>query len=1094
MTYNTPNTSEQFASHIPALVVLMKLGWTYCPIESLMALRNHSTREVVLRPVLTEFLQGHRFEYRGEHFPLSSEGIQQVIKAVTSPGMGQGLLTANETVYDMLTLGVTVNEFMPDGRRHSVTVPLVDWQDEDRNQFHITEEMEVMNESGTGNRRPDMVGFLNGIPVVVIEAKKAASGNPNKSMIGESISQMIRNQRTDEIPRLFAYSQVLLAISKTEGRYGTTNTPAKFWSKWQDETISNADRQAIKDQSLSSEQIDLLFADKPPRMRAYFEALWEHPVLPTEQDELLIGVLRKNRLLALLRYYILFQKNMKVIARYQQYFGIQALLERITQVDQRGTRKGGMVWHTTGSGKSFTMVYLSKMLVLNEALKQCRVVVVTDRVDLEKQLSKTFAASGALGATTSGKDEAGTARMSSGRELAHEIGQGKQRVVFTLVQKFLSAVKHEACYNPSENLLVLVDEGHRSHGGENHIRMKQALPNAGYIAFTGTPLFKKDKAEAEDTFGPIVHAYTMRRAVEDRTVTPLLYEERKPELDVNQKSIDYWFETKTHDLSEQQKADLKKKYAKRGAIYGAEGRIKLIANDIAMHFHQYYKRFDNGLKGQIACDSKLSAIRYKRFLDETDLVTSRIVISPDDTREGHTSVDEAKLPEVQQWWKDNVPGDPYEYERETIEHFGTDGDPDLLIVVDKLLTGFDEPRNAVLYIDKPLKDHSLIQAIARVNRLHEAKSFGMLIDYRGILAELDTALKKYQDLEQNTQGGFDIDDIDGLYRNVDTQYKQLPKLHQELWSFFKDVKNTRDDQAFRQVLMPRYAADADGVEYDTRQELRESFYETLTNFGKCFQLARSTQGFYEDSSFPEELINTYKRDLKFFVALRHQARQDAQETVDYTVYEKQVRYIVDSEVTSSGIHAGPDTIDVEKLGQDPEQWDEEKTRNEADVIRTRTRKTIEQELGDDPYAKKRFSELLKKAIEEAEALFDYPKKQYALFKEVEEEVRNRRVPGVPESLQDNPHARAYFGVFRLVAGDEAVDQHMVERPDELVELALQIEQTVQQIVAENSVNPSGIEAGIRKALLPDLFSRFGMDQAKAMLDEIIQIVRNGVRR
>lgn len=1094
MTTITPNTTELYASHIPALATLINLGWRYLSPAKVLELRNQSTREVLLKPVLIDFLKQHRFEYKGEHYPLTADGIQQVLNALSSPGLAQGLMTANEAVHDMLTLGVTVNEFMPDGRRHAATVPLLDWHEPDNNHFQITEEMEIQSAHATHTRRPDLVGFVNGIPLVVIEAKRAASGNPNKSMIQESISQMLRNQGQDEIPLLFAYAQLLLAISLTEGRYGTTRTPLKFWSRWQEQQISEEELHRLKNQPLSEEDRKALFADKPAKVRRYFEELWSKPVLPTEQDELLIGVLRPERLLAFIRFYTLFSKGMKVVARYQQFFGIEALLKRITTVGPDGARQGGVVWHTTGSGKSFTMVFLSKALILNDALKACRVLVVTDRVDLEKQLSRTFAESGALGVASAASGDARKARMDSGRALAKEIGKGQRRVIFTLIQKFLSAIKHPECENRSENLLVLVDEGHRSHGGENHVRMRRALPNAGYIAFTGTPLLKKDREETVETFGPIVHAYTMRKAVEDGTVAPLLYEERRPALDLNQKAIDSWFDKITQGLSDDQKADLKRKYAKRGVVYGARQRIKLIAWDIATHFHHHYKRRDTGLKGQVACDSKLAAIRYKQFLDETGLVTSRIVISPADTREGHSEVDEATLPEVLQWWTNNIKGDPYEYERETIDHFATDGPPDLLIVVDKLLTGFDEPRNAVLYIDKPLKGHTLIQAIARVNRLHEQKPFGMLIDYRGILKELDTAIRDYQDLEERTQGGYDIDDIDGLYRNVDTEYKRLPLLHDRLWSFFKGVENTADQEAFRQVLMPKYQQDEDGVDIDRRQQLREDFYEALTAFGMCLKLALSSQSFFEDRSFSDDMIRRYKQDLKWFVALRQIASRDAQETVDYSAYEKQIRNMIDDDVTGVEVREGQGVYAVDRIGDNPEEWDEQKTRNEADTIRTRTRKTIEQDLRDDPYAQKVFSELLKQAIEEADALFDYPGKQYALLKEVEEEVTSRQVPGIPERLQDKPHARAYFGVFRLTLGDKWVAKELASQPDDLTDQALAIDEVVERVVAENSLNPQGIDAGIRKELLPSLYKRFGLEKAKDILDQIIHIVRVGLQR
>ncbi len=517
--------------------------------------------------------------------------------------------------------------------------------------------------------------------------------------------------------------------------------------------------------------------------------------------------------------------------------------------------------------------------------------------------------------------------------------------------------------------------------------MRQALPNAAFIAFTGTPLLHKDKTT--NKFGPILHAYTMQRAVEDGTVTPLLYEERIPELGTNAKAIDKWFDRITEGLTDKQKADLKKKFAKKGAVYQSESRIELIAHDISDHFT---KNIPDGMKGQLATDSKLSAIRYKKYLDEIGLLSSAVVISPPDTREGHVEVDESQLPELQQWWQDNVGNQNDEtYTKEVVRRFAEEDDPQLLIVVDKLLTGFDEPRNAVLYIDKPLRDHNLIQAIARINRLHEKKQFGLLIDYRGILKELDTALEAYQELEERTQGGFDIDDLAGLYRQTSTEYKKLPMLHESLWALFKDVKNRGDLEQFRQVLIPQYEKDEMGELYDMRQKVRDDFYEAVKNFGFCLEIALGSASFYEDSSFTEEDIKTWKYDLKFFTNLRRITLQDAGETVDYSAYATRIKKIIDKHVVGEDIKEPEGGYLVNELGKKdaPADCSEEKTRNETDIIRTRIKKTIEQDLQDNPYAQKIFSELLEEAIKEAEAQFEHPYKQYALFKDLEEQVEKK---------------------------------------------------------------------------------------------------------
>ncbi len=649
------------------------------------------------------------------------------------------------------------------------------------------------------------------------------------------------------------------------------------------------------------------------------------------------------------------------------------------------------------------------------------------------------------------------------------------------------------CVNNSSDIIVLIDEGHRSHGGENNIRMKQALPNAAFVAFTGTPLLKDDKTT--NKFGPIVHAYTMQRAVEDQTVTPLLYEERIPDLDVNERAIDSWFERITEGLSDDQKADLKRKFAKKGQVYGSDDRIRLIALDIANHF---VKNIDEGLKGQLACDSKASAIKYKKYLDEAGLFESAVVMSPPDSREGNTAVDEATTPEVTQWWKDNVGSlDEQAYTKHLIERFDNDDSLKMLIVVDKLLTGFDEPKNSVLYIDKPLKEHNLIQAIARVNRLHPKKKFGLLIDYRGILAELDTTIQKYQDLASRTQGGYDINDIAGLYNQMSTEYKRLPQLYKQLWAIFDGVNNKNDIEQLRQVLVPKIE-EREGELVDVHLKVREDFYEALTAFASCLKVALQSATFFEDKSFSEQDRRHYKETVKQFSSLRQLVQQDAGEKIDYDEYAEQVKKLLDKHVVGVEVKEPGGVYEVGKMGQkqQPEDWGEDKTRNETDIIKTRVTRMIEQELRDDPYAQEAFSKLLRQAIEEAEKLFDHPLKQYMLFREFEEQVQERRLNDIPDAFAGNRHAQAYFGVFKKVLPEAlAVLDQQVQ--DKWIKVAFEIDQEVETSVAENSINPQNIEADIRKKLLPRMFKECkaiggGMDQAKKIVEMIVQITRVGL--
>lgn len=1091
-TPHVPRFQEEYSAKLPALALLTNIGWEFLSPSKALAARGGKLDEVVLRSVLREQLQKRRFVFAGKSHSLSNKSIDNLVTEMCSPALNEGLATANEKLYNHMLYGISVTEFV-DGKKATPTIPLIDWQTPSNNSFIFTEEFSVTRSNGVETRRPDIVCFVNGIPLVVIEAKRP-DGHSNKGpTIDEGISQSLRNQRHDEIPKLFAYSQLLLSINGVDGRYATQGTKKKFWAAWREEDISVAEQCELKNRKLTQQQKDAIFGYRPTKDIDWYESLIAGGELAvSEQDTLIISLLKPSRLLEMIRYFTLFDKKAgKIIARYQQVFGIKRLIERINTDSPKGGREGGVIWHTTGSGKSFTMVFLSKAMILHDTLKQCRVVVITDRTDLEEQLSRTFKTGGEL----TSERQMSAAIATSGTRLAEQIGSGTERIIFSLIQKFNSATKLPECFNDSRDIIVLIDEGHRSQGGENSIRMRLSLPNASFVAFTGTPLLKDNKTT--NKFGSIVHAYTMQRAVEDKAVTPLLYEERRPDIDVNERAIDTWFSRITEGLSEEQRADLKRKYARKGAVYSAEDRIRLIALDIANHF---VNSIDDGLKGQLACEDKQAAILYKKYLDETGLFESALVMSAPDDREGNTSVDEKDSPVVTQWWKENIGSmDATTYRKKVVDRFEKDDKLKMLIVVDKLLTGFDEPKNAVLYIDKNLKEHNLIQAIARVNRLHPKKSFGLLIDYRGILAELDTTIQKYQDMASKTQGGFDINDIEGLYGQMSTEYRKLPHLYKAVWAIFENVENKGDIEALRQVLVPKLK-EIGGSMVDVNQKTRDDFCAALSEFATCLKVALQSASFFEDTRFTDDDRKHYKDTIKQLTSLRQIALSDAGETVDYDEYAEQVKKLMDKHVVGIEIREAEGKYDVGAMGasEQPEEWKEDKTRNETDIIKTRVTRTIEQGLRDDPYAQESFSELLLQAIAEADALFDHPLKQYLLFKEFEERVEARQLDDIPDAFEGSAHAQSYYGVLKKEL-PEAFVAPSEEDIDKLVVLAKQIDGDVEKAVAENSINPQNIESAIRKALLPKLFAVCkahggGTQQATKIIEWVVQISRNGLAK
>src|SRR5919202_1005361 len=708
---DAPSFREALISQIPALQLLVNLGYTYLNPERALAARGSRLGNVLLEDILERQIRKiNRIETRGRTYPFSDSNIKPTILRLKNEPF-DGPIRTNERLYNLLTLGTSLPQTI-EGHTKSYTLRYIDWQNPANNVYHVSDEFSVERSRSHDTRRPDIVLFVNGIPLVVIECKRPDLDADGEKAVVEGISQMLRNQRENEIPHLFVFSQLLLAISTNDALYGTTRTPRKFWAVWSEEGDVEAEVHRLINRRLDTVGKYQLYTHREhgPSIRRYFDAHEQAgDRLPTAQDRLLCSLLRPRRLLELIYQYIVFDGGDKKIARYQQYFAIQATLKRVRQLNADGRRDGGVIWHTTGSGKSLTMVMLAKALALHPDIENPRVILVTDRVDLDRQIWGTFKACG--------KD---VVQATSGEDLVKLVGNGKADLITTVINK-LDKVAASNITEPSPNIFVLVDESHRSQYGSFHAKLRQVFPHACYIGFTGTPLTKAEKSTAS-RFGGFIHKYTMRQAVEDEAVVPLLYEGRMAEVGVDHTAIDQWFERVTRPLSLEQKRDLKRKFSRSEEISATEQRIQQIAYDITRHFADNFK--GTGRKAQLAASSKATALLYKRYLDDFGEISSDVIISAPDTREGNDEVDEVRVPEVQGFWKRMMErfGSEKQYNAEIVESFGREDGVELLIVVDKLLVGFDEPRNTVLYIDKPLKDHSILQAIARVNRCSRART------------------------------------------------------------------------------------------------------------------------------------------------------------------------------------------------------------------------------------------------------------------------------------------------------------------------------------------------------------------------------------
>jgi len=970
---------EDLSSLLPAVTLLEKLGYRYLTPSENLALRGGRTSKLILEDVLRQQLRKlNCITFKGKQYKFSEGNIQKAVQSLAGIPF-DSLINTSEQVYDLLTLGRSLEQTI-DGYTKSFSLHYIDWKHPENNVYHVCDEFVLERHHSKLTRRPDIVLFVNGIPLAVIECKRPDL----KDAVEEGISQHLRNQRSDEIPQLFTYSQILLSVSQNKALYGTTGTPAKFWARWKEEDQDAQDKilQSLVNATPDEAFKKKLFAERTAEHRAYMEGLWQSGNrLPSPQDRAIHSLLRPARLMELIYQFIVFDNKEKKIARYQQYFAVKATLKRVTQHRGDSRRPGGVIWHTTGSGKSLTMVMLAKALALEPSIANPRIVLVTDRVDLDDQIYRTFHACG--------KD---VVQAKTGEHLIDLIAHNKAGIITTIIDKFESASRKRKIRDESSNIFVLVDESHRSQYGVSHAKMRNVFPNACYIGFTGTPLLKKEKATARK-FGGFIHKYTMNQAVADGAVTPLLYEGRMSELHGDRDQIDKWFERITKDLTPEQKADLKKKFRREEELSKSEQRIAEIAYDIGQHFKANFR--GTGKKGQLAVSSKAMALRYKHYFDEFGDVTTEVIISPPDTREGNQTVDEDALEEVQAFWKSMMAkyGSDQKYQDSIINAFKHSDEPEILIVVDKLLTGFDAPRNSVLYLDKRLKEHNILQAIARVNRLFEGKDYGLIIDYRGIFGELNEAIDTYAALENE---GFDREDVEGTLTDVSEEIRLLPQRHTNVWEVFKEVTNQKDLEAMQRHLEP--------------EDRRQLFYERLATFAKTLQLALANAKFQEET--PEKKIARYKEDLKYFLNLRQAVKQRYGESVDYSSYEKQIRNLVNQYIGADAVKQLIEPVNVFAIDEFEKEIESiEGDAAKADAIASRVKKTIHEKMEEDPALYKRLSELIDEAIADHRAKRLSDMEYLKRIRGTLDELRGKGNSDLPERLKGHDDAKAYYRVL-----------------------------------------------------------------------------------
>lgn len=1056
-----PSINEDHISQIPALQLLINLGYTYVSPRRAEQLRGGKHSNVLLEDILrTQLKELNSIRVSTSKTSIfTDDNIERGILALKHLPMNEGYIAACEKAYNLLTLGHALEQTV-DGDKKSYTMQFIDWRHPERNVFHVTEEYSVIRSTSSELYRPDIVLFVNGIPLGIIECKRPDM----KSPLQQAISQHLRNQQEDGIRNLYVYAQVLLSLATQEASYATNATKERFWAAWRQKFEYPSDQETyetslneIKNKKLPDAVKNELFEGRFRYVREHFDALEQEIVLPTEQDNYLYGLCRPSRLLDLTFNYILFDNGVKKIARYQQYFAIKKAMRQLREVNG-DRRKGGVIWHTQGSGKSLTMVMLAQAIAVDSSIKNPKIILVTDRTDLDIQLTATFRKCGIF-----------VENATTGQRLVELLESNSDAVITTIINKFVAAVNKINIPLTSPNIFVLIDEGHRTQHGAFNIDMQKTLPNACFIAMTGTPIFKKDKSTAAK-FGGIIDTYTVDEAVTDKAVVPLLYEGRLALQDVNAGPVDTFFDLVSEPMTDYQKADIKKKFTRTDHLNSAEQKMRMIAWDISKHFRDNWQ--GTPFKAQLVCDTKLNAIKYKEFLDEIGIVSSEVLISAIDEREGEDSAFEQSNQKEQQFWRKMMDehGNAKRYERNIVARFHHQPEPEIIIVVDKLLTGFDEPKNTVLYLTRNLQSHKLLQAIARVNRIYPDKEFGYIIDYYGVIENLNDALQLYSSFEE-----FDADDLEGTMTNITEEINKLPQKHADLWDIFKTIPNKLDAEAYQVLLRD--------------EAVRVLFYSKLAAFAKSLKLALSSIVFHQETD--EKVIERYKKDLAMFLKLRQAVVARYSDEIDYRRYEGQVQKLIDTHITTERIATITELVNIfdrEKFQEEVENTVGQAAK--ADKIASRTAKHITAHMEEDPAFYKKFSVMLRESIEDYEAKRISEAQHLKRVREIMENVLTRTDDELPAQLRDHDVAKAFYGLL--------LDQLSFEDKAESMKIAataaISIDDLIRDAIFDNGIliidwkaktNITGkLAIEIGDYLIDEVKNKFDLELSFEMIDNM----------
>jgi len=932
--------------------------------------------------------------YRPEHI---SQAIHKLNAEANHPQ--RGLYENNQAVYRLLRYPVQVKAA---GDTEYQNVELINWKQPEKNHFAIAEEVTLISNA---KRRPDIVLYVNGIAIGVIELKRSSVG------IGEGIRQLLSNQQEQFNQWFFSTVQVLFAGNDAQGlQYGAIGTPEKFYLTWKEDEADNSGYKL---------------------------------------DKYLLKMCGKSRLIELMHDFVLFDGGVKKLPRVHQYFGIKAAQEHVRR------RQGGIIWHTQGAGKSILMVLLAKWILENNPA--ARVAIITDRDELDKQIEKVFRAAG--------ED---VYRSSSGRDLMAQLAQPSPRLLCSLVHKFgqgkgLSEGDFEAFIKELEgqpgkavdDVFVFVDECHRTQGGRLNKVMKALMPNAVFIGFTGTPLLKKDVASSLEVFGSYIHTYKFSEAVEDKVVLDLVYEARDIDQELgSQEKVDQWFEAKTKGLNDWQKKELMRQWGTMQNVLSSRSRMERVVSDIVFDFGTKPRLSSERGNAMLVVGSIYEACKYFELFQRTEFKGKCAVITSYNPQVGDVSKEEigANTETDKQFIFNTytellkgVTALPGKSKTETYEDnakarfIDSPASMKLLIVVDKLLTGFDAPSCTYLYIDKKMQDHGLFQAICRTNRLDgEDKEFGYIVDYKDLFKKVEKAIAVYSSELDTSSGGASPDVM--MKSRLDTGKDRLDAAMEALSLLLENVEPPKGELQYIHYFCGNTEIPSDLKEHEPQ---RVAFYVAVVNLLRAYGLIADE---LEEAGYSAERQQAISEMMERNLKLREIIRLAAGETLDLKPYEADMRHLIDSyiraeeprkisEFESIGlldliIRSGISDAITKKLGALKDR------ESVAETIENNVRSKIVRDHLTDPAYFARMSTLLDEIIRKRkEQALDYE----AYLKEIQAlaiRVQEGKANDTPQEL-DTQGKRALFNnlAAKGVAGSDA-------KP---LELALKIDEAIKRV-------------------------------------------------